>query len=299
MTKDRFRHVLGYIDRHLDGDLSLGTLAAEAAYSPYHFHRRFAAVAGMGVHRYVQLSRLKRAAFQAAFRSDVSVSDMAFDAGYESAEGFSRAFRQQMDQSPSACREGPDWERLARAWEDHAQVRRIHMAVEHTHGDVRIVAFPDTAVACLPHIGPPERIGDTVRRFIAWRKANALPPRKAATWNLVYDDPDDVAPDAYRMDICCTCTSVPPNDDGVVASHITGGRCAVLRHVGSDAQLADSVRFLYREWLDASDESPRDAPLFFQRVAMFPDVPEHEAITDIFLPLASRDDTPVCAPPLT
>ncbi|QWT22273.1 AraC family transcriptional regulator [Bacillus sp. NP157] len=285
MTDDRFRHVLAYIDSHLDDVLSLDVLATQAAYSPFHFHRRFAALTGMGVHRYVQLSRFKRAAWQAAFRADVPVTAMALDAGYESPEAFARAFRQRLGQSPSAFREQPDWARWARAWHDLDQVRRFHMPVRHAHDDVRIVDFPETPVACLSHVGPPGRIGETIRTFIAWRRANHLPPAKAATWNLVYDDPDDTPPETYRMDICCTCANVLPNTQGVVAAQIDGGRCAVLRHVGADAQLIDSVRFLYGEWLSATDETPRDAPLFFQRVAFFPDVPEHAAITDIYLPI--------------
>jgi AraC family transcriptional regulator len=287
MSEDRFRHVLGYIDSHLDDTLSLGVLAAQAAYSPFHFHRRFAALTGMGVHRYVQLSRFKRAAWQAAFRSDLSVTEMAMQAGYEGPDAFSRAFRQRLGASPTAFREQPDWARWAHAWQDLDQVRRFVMPLAHQHGDVRIVEFPETAVACLPHRGPQERIGETIRRFIAWRKENRLPPSRAATWNIAYDDPDETPPDAYRMDICCTCASVLPNEYGVVAATIDAGRCAVLRHTGSDSQLIDSVRFLYGEWLSAGKETPRDAPLFFHRVTFFPDVAEHEAVTDIYLPLAS------------
>lgn len=286
MDQERFRHVLGYIDNHLDTPLSLDVLSAEATYSPFHFHRRFAALTGMGVHRYVQLSRFKRAAWQAAFRPDVSVVAMALDAGYESAEAFSRAFRQRLGQSPSAFRGQPDWARWAGAWHDLDNVRRFHMAVNHEHADVRIVAFPGMPIASLSHTGPHERIGDTIRRFIAWRRAHALPPSKAATWNLVYADPDETPAEAFRMDIACSCAYVEPNDTGVVAAAIEAGRCAVLRHTGSDALMADSVRYLYGEWLSASGEVPRDAPLFFQRVAFFPDVPEHEAVTDIYLPLA-------------
>jgi AraC family transcriptional regulator len=286
MDHDRFRHVLGYIDKHLDQPLPLEVLAAEAVYSQYHFHRRFAALTGMGVHRYVQLSRFKRAAWQAAFRPDVSVVAMALDAGYESAEAFSRAFRQRLGQAPSAFREQPDWARWAHAWHDLDNVRRFHMAVTHAHADVRIVQFPGMPIASLSHVGPHEHIGATIRRFIAWRRANGLPPSKAATWNLVHADPDETPPEAFRMDIACSCAYVESNDAGVVAATIAAGRCAVLRHAGSDALLADSVRYLYGEWLDASGEVPRDAPLFFQRVAFFPDVPEHQAITDIYLPLA-------------
>ena len=45
------------------------------------------------------------------------------------------------------------------------------------------------------------------------------------------------------------------------------------------------LNFLYSVWLPQSGEEPRDFPLFLQRVRMFPDVPEHEAITDVFLPI--------------
>lgn len=43
--------------------------------------------------------------------------------------------------------------------------------------------------------------------------------------------------------------------------------------------------FLYSEWLPQSGEEPRDFPLYFQRVEFFPDVPEYESVTDVFLPI--------------
>ncbi|NID15090.1 AraC family transcriptional regulator [Luteibacter yeojuensis] len=282
----RFRRVLAYIDGHLDGDLSLDVLAEVAACSPYHFHRRFSALAGLPVHRYVQLSRFKRAAWQAAFRPMVSLTDVALDAGYESPEAFSRAFRQRLGQSPAAFRDAPDWRVWATAWRELDEVRRFHMPAGHHVDDVRIVDFPETAVACLSHVGPPERIGETIRRFIAWRRANGLPPSKSATWNILYDDPETTPPERYRLDLCASCADVPPNDEGVVAARLWGGRCAVLRHTGSEALLGDAIRFLYGEWLTGSGEEPGDAPLFLRRVAFFPDVPEHETVTDIHLPLA-------------
>lgn len=42
----RMNHVLDYIDRHLDVPLELDTLAGIAHFSPYHFHRIFAAWLG-------------------------------------------------------------------------------------------------------------------------------------------------------------------------------------------------------------------------------------------------------------
>jgi AraC family transcriptional regulator len=39
---------------------------------------------------------------------------------------------------------------------------------------------------------------------------------------------------------------------------------------------------LYTAWFPQSGEELRDFPLYYQRVKFFPDVPENEAITDIF-----------------
>jgi AraC family transcriptional regulator len=59
----------------------------------------------------------------------------------------------------------------------------------------------------------------------------------------------------------------------------------VLRHIGSDDGLGNAIHYLYADWLPRSGQEPRDFPLYYQRISFFPDVPEHETITDIFLPL--------------
>lgn len=151
---------------------------------------------------------------------------------------------------------------------------------------VRVVNFDKTKVAVLEHRGDPRRIGDSIGNFITWRKENRLPPKMSATFNIAYDDPDEVAPDDYRFDLCAaTEREIADNAFGVIGKTIPGGRCAVLRHKGSDDFLGETVRTLYLEWLPQSGEEARDFPVFFQRVKFFPDVSEEEAITDIFLPL--------------
>lgn len=281
----RFRQVLQFIDTHLDEDLPLERLAAVAAFSKYHFHRQFSELFGIGVYRYVQMLRLKRAAHQLAFRGD-SIIDIALQNGYESPEAFSRAFRKALGQSPSEFREQPQWESWHASNQPSSELRRSHMKPQTSFEDIRIVNFPETRIAVLEHRGDPQRIGDTVRQFIDWRKQNHLPPRLSATYNLFYDDPAAVAPEDFRMDICAaTDKDIPLNEHGVIAKTISAGRCAVLRHIGSNDTLPATVHLLYAEWLPQSGEELRDFPLFFQRVSFFPDVAESEAVTDVFLPL--------------
>lgn len=151
---------------------------------------------------------------------------------------------------------------------------------------VRIVNFKETRVAVLEHRGAPALIGNSVRKFIDWRKEVELPPRIGATFNILYDNPAGTAPEDFRCDLCAaTEKDVAPNSAGVIVKIIPGGRCAVLRHIGSDDGFGKAMSYLYTDWLPRSGEEPRDFPLYCQRISFFPDVPEHEAVTDIFLPL--------------
>lgn len=277
----RMQRVLDHIDRHLDGDLGVDTLAGIAAFSKFHFHRQFTAMFGVGVARYVQLRRLERAASQLAFRNGLPVTDIAFDAGYAVPEAFGRAFKQATGQTPTAFRADPDWAARQALFKPSG-----HPIMFHTN-QVRLVDMPTTPILLMPHHGDPALIGATIRRFIAWRRANRLGPQVCATFNIFHTDPDVTPAAEARTDLAiATSRAVAAGDDDIEAGVIPGGRCAMLRISGGDAALAAGFAFLYRDWLPASGAAMRDFPPFCQRITLFPDVPAHEAVTDLFLPLA-------------
>ena len=282
----RFRKVLEYIDSHLDDDLSVDRLSNVAAFSKCHFHRQFSFLFGISVYKYVQLNRLKRASYQLAFRNHMQIIDISLASGYENHESFSRAFKKSIGQTPSEFRKCPQWNPWHSTYQPLSDLRIEHMKSENQPAKVKLITFKETKVAVLEHRGDPNLIGNSVRKFIEWRKQNNLLPQVSATFNILYDNRSQTSPDDYRFDICAsTRRDVADNPFGVVEKTIPSGRCAVLRHIGSDANLGESITYLYSKWLPLSGEEPRDFPLFLQRVSFFPDVPEHEAITDVFLPL--------------
>jgi AraC family transcriptional regulator len=284
--RSRFRKVLGYIDSHLDDDLTIDRLSNVAAFSKYHFHRQFSELFGISVYKYVQLTRLKRASYQLAFRDRISIVDISLASGYENHESFSRAFKKSIGQTPSEFRERPQWNPWHLIYQPLSDLRIEHMKPDNKLDNVKVILFKETKVAVLEHRGDPNIIGDSVRKFIEWRKQNHLPPQVSDTFNILYDNPSETSPENFRLDICVsTERDVTDNSFGVVEKTIPGGRCAVLRYIGDDADLSESITYLYLNWLPLSGEEPRDFPLFLQRVKFFPDVPEHEAIIDVFLPL--------------
>lgn len=279
----RFQRVLDYIDSHLDQPLDLNRLSDVACCSKFHFQRQFAYYYGISLYQLVQWLRLRRASFQLLYRTDQSILDIALDAGFASAEAFSRAFKRCFEQSPSDFRVSPN----GTTWRQLQTLSRTRpMNTGQHHADVRIIDFPATAIAVLTHRGPESELHLSIRRFIEWRKASGVTPSVSRTFNIVYEDPALIPPEDYRMDLAASITAPPAdNDYGVVAGELPAGRCAVLRHHGSTDNLSDTVRYLYGEWLPQSGEEMRDYPIYFERLSLFPDIPEAEQQTDIFLPL--------------
>lgn len=155
-----------------------------------------------------------------------------------------------------------------------------------TTDDVTIRETVPVPVAIMEHRGDPATIGATIQRFIAWRKARGLSPKTSPTFNIFHSDPRTTPPGEYRMDLCVG-TDRPAESigGGVVAGLIPGGRCAALRVVGNTDNLEPAALYLYRDWLPESGEEARDFPLYCQRLSFFPEVAEHEAVAELFLPL--------------
>ena len=284
--------VLDYISHHLDGCLSLEQLGKEANFSKFHFHRQFSGWLGISVYQYIQLQRLKRAGYQLAFRKEQSVTQIGLNAGFKNPESFSRAFKSKFLQSPQQFRNQPDWNNWFKQYEYLTEWRELKMgtngkeAQKTTASKVTIVKFQKTKVAVLEHRGPPRKVFNTVARFIKWRKESGTRPGISETYNILYDDPEHTNPLDYRIDICASITKdVAENPYGVVTRTIPEGDCACIRHIGSDENLRSSFEYLYSEWLPASGRDLRDFPCFLHRVSLFPDIKEHEMLTDIYLPL--------------
>lgn len=283
--RQRLQQVLAFIEANTDSDADIEMLCKVAHLSKYHFLRQFSLCYGISPYGLIRHLRLKKAAYQLAFRIQLKVTDIAFQAGFENAESFSRAFRQLTGQSPTDFRKNPDWRSMQQQDELLSTIRNKAMADTGSY-QVQRVDFSAISVAVLEHKGAPHQLMQSIRHFIDWRKSQKLPPSKSRTFNLVYDDPATVAAEDYRFDLCCEYNELlADNTDGIKLKQIPAGPCAMIRHTGSDEQLSAAVQYLYTSWLEEAGAELRDFPLFFERISFFPDVPQHLAVTDIYLPL--------------
>ncbi|GAA0608291.1 AraC family transcriptional regulator [Virgibacillus siamensis] len=88
----KFNHLMDYIETHLTEEISGKTISKIAGISDYHFKRMFSYMAGISLNAYIKNRRLSVANVELI--NGAKVTDVAYKYGYQSIDGFSRAFRE-------------------------------------------------------------------------------------------------------------------------------------------------------------------------------------------------------------
>lgn len=104
---------MDYIEAHLEEDFRLEEVAAGVGISDLSFRQLFYALTGMTLQEYVKNRRLSEAS--GALLRGCSVTDTAYRYGYQSVDGFTRAFRRWSGLLPSEAartRQGRTFQRL-------------------------------------------------------------------------------------------------------------------------------------------------------------------------------------------
>lgn len=99
MLLKELNQVIEYIEEHLTEDLSLESIAHYAGVSDYHFRTVFFHLSGMTLNDYVKNRKLSEA--NKDLINGEKVTDVAFKYGYQSVDGFTRAFKKWCDCLPS------------------------------------------------------------------------------------------------------------------------------------------------------------------------------------------------------
>ncbi|WP_160691986.1 helix-turn-helix domain-containing protein [Clostridium sp. C2-6-12] len=94
---------IDYIEDNLEGKVELDEIAKVAGYSIPHFYRVFGAIIGCSVKEYVRKRKLSQAVFDVV-TTKRSITDIAFEYGFESHEVFTRTFKLAYGAPPSSFR---------------------------------------------------------------------------------------------------------------------------------------------------------------------------------------------------
>ncbi len=95
-----------YIETNLDGKITLAKLAHVALFSPWYSYRLFQRFTGLTPPCYIRRLRLAKAALNLK-NKNIKIIDTAYALGFESADGFTRAFYREFGMRPSEYAKNP------------------------------------------------------------------------------------------------------------------------------------------------------------------------------------------------
>ena len=88
-----------YIETHLGTNITMADLAKESQYSPWYSYRLFVDLLHMTPSVYIRRMRLSKSALRLRDEK-IKVSDIAFDIGFDSVDGYQRAFYKEFGCNP-------------------------------------------------------------------------------------------------------------------------------------------------------------------------------------------------------
>jgi AraC family transcriptional regulator len=279
------------IATRLDDALDLETIASDACLSPFHFHRIFRGMVGETPLELSRRLRMERAAWQLA-KTDRPVTAIAFDAGYEAHEAFTRAFRTAYSASPSGFRQRtyPRIE-LAATCGVHFNPDGIVRAFIHRDSggrtmDVTIENMPELRVGAVHHVGPYNQIPNAFRKLGEIANASGIVEKPGVAMLAIYhDDPETTPANELRSEAALTFGADAKLPTGLDEHRLPGGRYAHTTHVGPYEELGDVWARFMGEWLPASGERIANSPSYeiYRNTPM--DTPKEKLRTDLYIPL--------------
>lgn len=282
----RIHRVQDHIERHLQEELRLEELARVACFSPFHFHRIYAAVTGETIREFVLRLRLERAASQLLMSPPRSVTEIALDCGFGGSAAFARAFRVAFGASATEFRKirkavrnpgeepapaagygpgvgaAPDGPEAAAAWRD-----RPMRTMERKKADEALVRdLPAFTVAYVRHVGPyagdDALFGRLFGRLGQWAGPRGLIGPDARWLSIYHDDPNITPPEKLRVSVCLAVPAGTIGERDVNVMDIPAGKSVVARFSLEHKEYAAAWNWLMGEWMPQSGYQPDDRPCY-------------------------------------
>ena len=280
--------VIDYIEKHLTDDLSLERIAEYAGVSDYHFRKIFFYLSGLTLSEYIKNRRLSEA--NKELLQGAKVTDVAFKYGYQSVDGFTRAFKKWSGFLPSdAAKEG-----ISKSF---PKLSFIITVKGGTSMEVRIVDKPAFNLVGVSRRVPmqfegvnneivklAESITEEQRKEM--RSLQNMEPYEIV--NASYDaDAKFLKEEGYLTHMIGVLTTENQVSDLLDKVPVPACTWAVFPNEGPfPATLQNTMARTYSEWLPSSDYEVIDAPSF-----SFTKMDEHKkdyAYSEIWLPVRKK-----------
>ncbi len=253
----RIDQVLRFIDENLDADLSLETLAQVANYSAFHFHRIFKQIANESVNTYILRKRIEKMASVLMYQSEISVTELSLQYGFNSNSSFTRAFKKYYGVSPTEFRRQMP-SRFSKISQVKSKNRQVDQVFEEyicnindlknwikMNAKIEIKEFAPLKLACVTTIGV-QGISNAYQELLKWAVPKNLLAKESTKIITIYHDSFKLtAPEKVRMSACISVGEEEKAHGKVHLTTLQPGKCIVAYFEISLADFSKSWSSLF------------------------------------------------------
>ncbi len=281
--------VIDFIEDNLTNDIRIEDVSKHIGESDYHFRKIFQYISGMPLSEYIKKRKLALANQDLA--DGHSVTDTAFKYGYQSVDGFSRAFKSWSGYLPSEV----SGNKII------VSFPKLSFYIDVRGGEnmeVQMKEMPAFTIAGVKKRVPMQFEG--VNNAIVELAESITEEQRAEMHRLKNIEPDQVVNASYDADekflkdegdlthaigVLTTETEISPNLDTV---EVDAHTWAVFPNEGAFPEtLQNTMARTYSEWLPASNYELVDAPSF--SFSIMDDEKENYAYSEIWIPVKEHN----------
>ncbi len=276
---NRIEKVVHFIEENLVNELDLTTLAREACFSQYHFHRIFSSIMNETPIDYVNRLRVEKAAGGLVYLPDAKISEVAYKSGFSSPVSFTRAFKKHFGLTPSEFKFRKKENRLFNtAGNLITSLKNGEVSpdsVEHESKDdcikrllknLQIKNIDTIEVIYMPCLKGyiMEEIKATWQNLLQWAESNEYLDCNVHKYGIPWDDPSITDVDKCRYYACLTAKPKVNFPEEIQQMRIQGGLHAVYKFEGTIEESERTYNWVYGKWMPQSGYLPLDAPCYEQ-----------------------------------
>lgn len=269
-----------HIALHLQEDLTLADLAAEAAFSDFHFHRIFTALAGETPAQYLRRLRLEMAANRLPRDDRSTIAAIALECGFHNPTVFTRSFKQWFGVTPESYRRGA-------AAKKHATKPRIEKPFDRSAVNrTAVVSFKPERYLFFSRTGPYDQSLVSFYRSVERRTRFLRAPEKYRLLGITLDNPHITPQNLLRFELGVPAAEGIPSPADGENREFAPGITAVYPFNGFPFHIDRGFDDLYAFWLPESGYQPSEYPAFLiHHDDRFHSILPRKTRTDICLPI--------------
>ena len=292
--KKRINAVFRFIDKHLDTELPLNTLAARAAFSPFHFHRIFKFTTGETPLQYITRRRIEKAAL-AILHTPTSIGEIGQQYGFTDNASFTRTFKKFYGVSPTAFKKQNPYRFSKIRQLERKNGQKYPEAEKYLSGintlknwitmqaKIEVKELPERNFAYITVIGP-QNLGTAFQKLMQWAIPKGL-MNDETKMTTVYHDSFKVTPEhKVRMSAGILLKAPMATEGEIGPGSIAGGNFIVGSFEIRPEEFEKSWTGLF-VWMNENGYKKADRDPFEIYHNNFNEHPQRKAIVDFYIPV--------------